>query len=631
MADIVSIRSISYDKILSDLNSYIKSVPDWERWKDFFESDPGQIIVQLLAGIDAHLSYQVLKSLQEGFLYTSSRISSKIGIAETLGYSTRRGHNRRYKILVTPSTTVSIPRLSVIGKVKNVDLVNVEDINLVAGIRTDIIVAPGLLLQESFHYSSPALGVARFISDSISEDYVLSLNDRIIPTSSKFIDLANDKYVVLTNHLTGVDVFYLNNGEYNYTNGDTLILRFIQLSQITYKNSDLSFDFGIIESINSFSPFENAENKADIEISAPIYHETQNLIRGRSDYRKALFLLDNSISDTSEFDWSPAQIELSYVRKDELRATDVQKQNWLDLLSSYRPFGVAPLQNILDPIRMVVPIRVDIVRRFSTVPAMIQTDIMSIFEDYQRKFTGNLSFQDLEHTIESLFDYVKIARVRIDSKEWEEGKYINGSFVHFNNPLLIYRAFTTNKTGSDEPQWDFTVGSQVLDGRILWECDNYIVGSTTWEPETEFKYGQRVLIPGYPTFSFRVSGFLNKSGLVTPEWEATPGAVVIDGEVVWRVVDEPEITASDWISNYYYFPGDSVKVPDSNLIAVMVNCARISGPSTPSFSTQESMSITEDNEIIWYPQKIEDDPFILDHYTDSWRTYRVYNIRTVTL
>ena len=622
MNHIIDPRSISFDKVLSNLENFVKTAPDWERWKDFFESDPGQIVIQLLAGVDTHLSYQIALSLREGFMYTALRLSSKIGIAETLGYSVLRGCNQRYKITITPSTTVSFPRLSVIGTVKNVDLVNIDSIDLVADQLIDIIVAPGLLLQEEFQYSTPNLGIARFISDGVSEDYLLSLNDIEVPTSSHIIDMVNDKYVILTNHLTGVDAFYLNQGAYQYKTGDRLSLRFIQTSRVVYRDTDLSFDFGIIEKIEPHQPFQPMESKRSIEITAPLYHETQNLIRGRSDYRKTFRLLDSNLSDTAEFDFSPAQVDLSYVYTSELLASKTQIQDYLTALERYRPFGVQPPSGILHPKRSEIPLYVKISRLANTTPAMVQTDVLALFEVFQRQFSPSLSFFDMEHGIEQSLDYVKVARVRIDAPWWQGGPFVEGSFCRSTEPSVIYKSTHINKTAATMPAWVFEPGALIQDGRILWQCDTYICDAIEYNPEMEVKYGQRVIIQDNCSYSFRCIDFVNKSGQYPPAWEPVPGSIMIDGEIVWRLAEQPGIPVKQWKANRVYRIGDCVAISNSDLVACVVNYARTSGPSEPLWPLHEGESI-EDNEIRWYVQGVDTDPF---YYPEGWNTYHVFDI-----
>lgn len=617
---VIDTRSISYTQILNDLNNFIESAPDWERWKDFFESDPGQVIVQLLAGVDTHLSYQITLSLREGFLHTALRTSSKIGIAETLGYSVRRGRNRQYRLTVVPSATVSIPHLSIIGRVKNVDLVNIGTLDLIAGQPQQIIVAPGLLVQETYRYSTSNLGVARFLSESVSEDFVLTLNNVEVPVSSNIIDLINDKYVVLTNHLTSVDVFYLNEGNYKYSTGSELTLRFIQTSRIVYNDTDLSFDYGTITNIESYRPYEPIETNSSIEVTAPIYHETQNLIRGRSDYRKTFLLLDSNLSDTAEFDFSAAQVDLSYVKNDETLASPSQKQEYLTQLASYRPFGVQPPSGIHDPLRNVLPLLITINRLVSTLPATVELDVRAILEPFQRTFGTNLLFDDIENDIEQTLSYVKTARIKVNCPPWAAGPYIDRTFATANDPTMIYKANIINKTGSAQPAWDDTPGARTIDNRIVWECDTYICDAVAWEPDTVKTYGQRVVV-GDCSVSFRCIGFVNKSGATEPDWPIESGGTIIDNEIQWMLLVQPEITPGTWQADTNYFPGDAVKGP-GNLVAFVVNFVRESGPTEPTWPTEEFGEF-DDGEIRWIAQGIDRDPFIL---ADIWNMYHVLDI-----
>ena len=83
-------KSISFEKILADLQRYTQSLPDYARWKDFYRSSAGTTFLELLAGAGAYLSYHSIVARRESYLDTAKLKSSVYNIATTLGYEPNR-------------------------------------------------------------------------------------------------------------------------------------------------------------------------------------------------------------------------------------------------------------------------------------------------------------------------------------------------------------------------------------------------------------------------------------------------------------------------------------------------------------------------------------------------------------
>ena len=64
-------KSLSFDKVLDDLKTYVQSLPDYARWKDFYASSAGATFLELLAGTGAYLSFHSLASRRESYLETA--------------------------------------------------------------------------------------------------------------------------------------------------------------------------------------------------------------------------------------------------------------------------------------------------------------------------------------------------------------------------------------------------------------------------------------------------------------------------------------------------------------------------------------------------------------------------------
>ena len=83
-------KSLSFDKVLDDLKTYVQSLPDYARWKDFYASSAGATFLELLAGTGAYLSFHSLASRRESYLETAKLKSSVYNMATMLGYEPNR-------------------------------------------------------------------------------------------------------------------------------------------------------------------------------------------------------------------------------------------------------------------------------------------------------------------------------------------------------------------------------------------------------------------------------------------------------------------------------------------------------------------------------------------------------------
>ncbi len=92
--DIIRVDGASFGAQLAQLTAWIKQRPEEERWTDFLESSSNRVLTELIAAGMSFNNYESKIALREAFLHISTRLSSKIGVAETIGYSVNRGKNR---------------------------------------------------------------------------------------------------------------------------------------------------------------------------------------------------------------------------------------------------------------------------------------------------------------------------------------------------------------------------------------------------------------------------------------------------------------------------------------------------------------------------------------------------------
>jgi len=515
LAFIIDPSSLSFSKILADLQTYIAGRPDATKWNSFYQSGVGQTQSEMIAALGAFLSYHAIVSRRENYLQYAENQSSAIGISETLGYSTFKGRNTHLNLTVIPSVTQVLPRFSVVGAVKDQDLVILQDTPVTAGVPITFEVVIGDLTSESIAVGSNSLATFRFETPNVTEDYRVLLNSVEVEFSNRILDLDNDKFSVITNPLNSVDVIYLNRATapVQYNTGDILSLQFIYKKNLNFTSTDLNFFFGDIDSYTIQSSYQDPETIKEIRINAPLFHETQALVRGRLDFLKIFKIIDPSFVSTSQRDVTAAIIELCYLKEDFLALTNAEKTALLETIKKQLVMGVPP-PLITDPVRAILALEIDILKQNNSenTLALVQ-DIVAAEENI---LNHQVSLEDLESSIEALSS-VKIARVSIKSDTWTAStKFQRGQHVKptTENGFIYEMAKILYYSGSSQPVWPLVNAETVIDNDLVWRAEPINLADltiTTWLSNTSYVNNQ-VVVPPVPTGKqYRLVDFINKS------------------------------------------------------------------------------------------------------------------------
>jgi len=76
--------------IQNSVVEYLKTLPDYEIWKDMFESSVGKTVIDLISGISELLMFKMDGRLKEQYLFTALNKTSIYLIADMLGYNVNR-------------------------------------------------------------------------------------------------------------------------------------------------------------------------------------------------------------------------------------------------------------------------------------------------------------------------------------------------------------------------------------------------------------------------------------------------------------------------------------------------------------------------------------------------------------
>lgn len=566
----IELTSLSFNDIKQNIINFVQSKPDANRWRDFYTGGEGTILIELIAGYSYYTAIKILFSREETYLAYANTLLSARAMALNSAYSAFRGTNRRYKIKFTPKVTAAIPAFTVIGSQGDYDFICLEDTILTEGEEAIVYGAVGTFGSLSIEVPSPDLHVFRFNDDLISDDYKLYLNDNELPTTSINAEALEDKYLVQSNAVGGVNVTYLNLQEdftHKYRTGDILRLDYIQYQNIPY-SKEIEIDYADEVEIESTENVVVPETIESIQNKAPIMYETQQLIRSREDYTKNFLRLQSKFVDTTGRDLSPAYVELSYVQNDFMVLTDEEKEKLLKALSYKRPFGI-PLPYINKPRFMTIPLNVDLKLMSSNIIMATYNDIVAArMLDYEYKFSDDLGevkidLAETERLLEQE-DNVKRAYLSRDLTKFRPNEYYSLGDVYYDpkDEEFLYRA--TNivyQTLETEPNWNYTIGKTTQDGNIIWEAIPQSGYPSAWQSkENVVLYDLRV--PTNPKLNgimFRaISGKSVSNATEEPEWNTEKGSFTEDHELIWCCV-EYVATASNWSPNTWYNLGDIIR------------------------------------------------------------------------
>lgn len=549
---VVDPSSVSRDAILADLKAYLDSVPDSDKWKDFFKSSTGETVLELIAGFGAFLTYNAISARREAFWQNAVNRSSVIGGAQSLGYSSFRGRNAVLNLNITPVVTGVIDKYAIVGSIGDQDLILLEDTIVNTGTPTTMVVVVGTLQSESITVNTNGLASFRFTTDGVSEDFRVKLNDVEVPSSERILDLLNQKFVAQSNPLGSMDVKYLNLSSFTiqYQVGDILSLEWIATNNITIDTTQVIFDYGTLNTVSINTAFQDVESLDGIKINASLFNETQFIIRGRNDYLKDFRLLDASLVDTSGTDISPAVVELSYVKSDYSLYLPLELASLESQLEAIRPFGVQP-PLIAHPRIVFLDVNVKVVPLPNTAGNATNA-VNTAIDPYQQVLGAAIDFEQVEYQIDHSTNtagdqYIKISRVTVDAKAWSSfTTHFRGQHLApTTNTGLIYEITDfIYRSGATEPSWTCTDGDLINDYQLLWKvetkgiCDN----PPLWSANTRYKIGDIVqsntLCPGK---MFVVVRYINLSNSSEENQKITFSSLPASG--TWRIEFNSEQTA----------------------------------------------------------------------------------------
>jgi hypothetical protein len=428
--DMIKKESFSYEEILADLKKVLAerySETD-AAWEDFYAFGTGQIILELLSGLGAFTTYTAIANRREAYMNQTVLASSARAIAAPLGYSAYRGNNASLRVSMYAHGLTTIDRFDKLGSYEdesgNFDLIALAPYTISPpssenSLASDVEVVIGSLESARLIIPSYKPQIFRFTQERISDSFYLKVNGTIVPHSEDVIDLIKGMYVCLTNANGSVDVMAMNEylePEHKFRAGYELEIIFVALHEIQRpKLTNVSLEVGTVENVIIGRRYQAPDTVEEIQVKAPLRHETGRVIRGRDDYMKRVRQHLPNVVDVAAKDLDSATLNIAYIIDSADALTDSEMATLQDNIANEanRPMGVKP-PSLTAGNLVNIGLDVQVVLRDSLVStASVVDDVVQSLRVFEKKLSKRTDLYDLEDAIRSALTYAKAIRVTL--------------------------------------------------------------------------------------------------------------------------------------------------------------------------------------------------------------------------
>jgi hypothetical protein len=314
MGNIIQQSSVSPEAIKADLDAFIKSKPPELRWLDFFESGPGTIVEELIAGLGSFKSYQDLADRIESTLDFARLLSSVYELAFNRGYLVPPAEAAQITLYIIPNVTISVTEAELVGTIGNYNLYSLESKTMPVGVPVSLQTVVGYIdapedwivsVTSTQPFSTivvdlTAKNVARQLERLMSGSSVITLVDdiispggsqRVIPLDT-IIGLTDPQILTMIHSLIAAgspnpDIYVLRRARPNqvriYLGNGTLGFYDPSVTELEYRR--LTFDDNVNNILGDTPALSIDANIASVNVdnsAAPL--PTTESVRGTSRY-----------------------------------------------------------------------------------------------------------------------------------------------------------------------------------------------------------------------------------------------------------------------------------------------------------------------------------------------------------
>jgi hypothetical protein len=577
----------SYLALFDEAKAYVLGKDTSDNFKDFYAGSIGSTLIELAAGFSEFNSYSSIVARRESYLSEARLIDSSIGIAQTLGYSTFRGNNVKLSLTITPTTTVTVNKFDIIGTVGNYDIISLDDYDLQYGTEITITVVLGVLKVTSVTVTDARTYDFRFVSDKISNDIMLKLDGTIVPTSNVLYDLINDKFVVLSNPLGGIDVRYLNRYQPNKWNQYTKYT-FLDYVLPTYDWRP-TFHYYVGQHVCKVSPTD----------ALPIMYEC--IAEGTSNSKEPVW---NEVVDTTTSDGLSLKWKCIGRLTKQLYFKDIT--GGVNISGAIEPvWPISVNEKINDGnLQWICSATYEYSQYYYNTGSTLQLtyvelDDLTYSADSLALDVGTINSYSVENTFQ---DIESLKEIKKNAPLYNETRYVIRGREDYRK---IFQMLMTNCVDTN----GFDPIPAVVELTYIKDHTNKV-----WMPDTYYENGSEVIPTSGNGYIYKAttSGYgglrkKGKSGTTTPTWvpsditltqgtdgEYAPVPKVVDNQLVWVAKYKGnEAITQTWVANTEYYVGDIIITSNPYIYFEVQKCN-----TEPCWPTTIGQSVT-DNAVIW--------------------------------
>jgi len=425
-------RDITRQSILAQIESYITTLPEYDRWKDFFEASTGVILLDILTGITELLLYKLEIRSKDSYLPTAISESAVYLLSQMLGYNPNRkthslGTVEIYLQSISP-VSITIQEGYEIDYI--IPLTVSETTVLPAGSQSVVVpVIQGKWVEVEYSVANGNLIGRDWESILIDEeDFVIDHNQIYVTVNNVNIDIVdkielvtNNSVIARTDYRGGVALLF-GDGQFGVRLSPSTVVNVRYLKTLGIDGTiDANIDLGnyllgsniILVKSNTIITGGSAEDSIEkVKYLASRFFQTQGRAVTAYDFEAIILSYPGVISATAwRCDDGCCEVMVCGLKDTHLPWEQLEVDSLLSYLDTYKMLSTLVTFKHPEPISLNLKLRI-VVPVFSDT-SMFTAEITDyIITNYCYKLTGRFYSTKV---VDDLADYfTNVIRVYVD-------------------------------------------------------------------------------------------------------------------------------------------------------------------------------------------------------------------------
>lgn len=429
----LSTRSQTREYMLAEIKAYIQSLPDSDRWKDFFDASTGKTVIDIIIGIAELLIYKLEIRSLDSYLPTAITQSATYLLAQMVGYNPNRRSHALGEVTVrftyVPDTALVIPEGFVFDSAP-IPIVSTAPVTVPSGVSTVVVpVMQGQWKTATFSAEDGNLVGQKWESIYIDEpDFKIDQREVYILVDGEEceivdkIDKVTSKSVLVRTDYRGGVLLLFGDGIYGvrlYTSSVVRVNYLLTdgLSGVVYRDTDLGryavnnrvFHSTVSSTIQGGSDQDSIEK---VKFLASKFFQTQGRAVTGYDYEAVVMSYPGIISARCKrIDDDCCTICISALKEGHTEWTNPEILDLYNYLDDYKM--ISTKIEFHDPVGIPIDMNVTLNVRSTNFPSSIDQVIREyITNTYCYQLKSSLYASTISNDILSLSN--DIVRVRIN-------------------------------------------------------------------------------------------------------------------------------------------------------------------------------------------------------------------------